>query len=782
MVQVIPFTNDLNLAKMYHEGNNEDQKYVQNLAMFLTTFFATHLKTVENMGNREALILGFQYLLKISLVDDREVFKVCLEFWNKFVSGLYAEYPFSHVGETPLMLGSIIQTNSRRSMYIEILSSLRHVMIQKMVKPEEVLVVEDENGEVVREHIKETDTITLYKSMRECLVYLTHLDCEDTELIMTEKLSRQFDGSEWSWGNLNKLCWAIGSISGAMNEETEKKFLVAVIRDLLGLCEMKRGKDNKAIVASNIMYIVGQYPRFLKAHWKFLKTVVNKLFEFMHETHEGVQDMACDTFIKIAQKCRNHFVILQKDENLPFLDEIIESLSTIIGDLQPSQVHTFYEALGYMVQAQKDPNVAARQILSMMALPNQIWDSIISAASKNMAILQSSDNIKQLSSILKTNISACSSVGPAFITQLGKIYMDMLSLYKAISGIVSESVRTQGLIATKTPLVRGLRGVKKDILRLVDAFIVKAEDIPMVSDSLSPPLFEAILNDYKANVEPARDSEVLAVTATIISKCKERLCDKIPAILDAVFECTLNMINKDFSEYPDLRANFFKLIAEINANCFDSLLRLPPTQFKLIIDSVVWAFKHTHRDIAETGLNICLDLLNNVEKAASPITNAFYQTYFLTLLQDVFYVLTDTDHKSGFKLQSSILAHFFGIVESGKLTAPLFNIGTNAQFDNKAMLSEYVVNLLKNAFPHLQKSQLETFVKGLFDLNKDITTFKLHLRDFLIQLKEFSGDNAELFLEEFELEQERKKKAEMDAAMRVPGIIKPHDKPDEFDD
>jgi hypothetical protein len=30
------------------------------------------------------------------------------------------------------------------------------------------------------------------------------------------------------------------------------------------------------------MYVVGQYPRFLRAHWKFLKTVVNKLFEFMH--------------------------------------------------------------------------------------------------------------------------------------------------------------------------------------------------------------------------------------------------------------------------------------------------------------------------------------------------------------------------------------------------------------------------------------------------------------------------------------------------------------------
>ena len=75
--------------------------------------------------------------------------------------------------------------------------------------------------------------------------------------------------------------------SSFSDEETEKRFLVTVIKDLLGLTEMKRGKDNKAVCASDIMYIVGQYPRFLKAHWKFLKTVVNKLFEFMHETHEG---------------------------------------------------------------------------------------------------------------------------------------------------------------------------------------------------------------------------------------------------------------------------------------------------------------------------------------------------------------------------------------------------------------------------------------------------------------------------------------------------------------
>lgn len=55
----------------------------------------------------------------------------------------------------------------------------------------QVLIVENDEGEIVREFMKESDTIVLYKSMREVLVYLTHLDVSDTEIIMTEKLSKQ---------------------------------------------------------------------------------------------------------------------------------------------------------------------------------------------------------------------------------------------------------------------------------------------------------------------------------------------------------------------------------------------------------------------------------------------------------------------------------------------------------------------------------------------------------------------------------------------------------------
>ena len=529
--KIIPLSMDL--KSTYASSNGRDQEFVQNLALFLTTFFTMHLNVIENLPNRDFLTHGHFYLIRISQIDDREIFKICLEYWTKLVSELYDEMqalPLSDVN--PLInMGLTGMTNGgardpgmlanyplRKHKYNEVLSNLRTVMIEKMVRPEEVLIVENDEGEIVREFVKESDTIQLYKSTRECLVFLTHLDVNDTEQIMSEKLARQVDGSEWSWANCNTLCWAIGSISGAMNEETEKRFLVTVIKDLLGLTEMKRGKDNKAVVASNIMYIVGQYPRFLKAHWKFLKTVVNKLFEFMHETHEGVQDMACDTFIKIANKCRRHFVAMQPGETEPFIDEIVRNLRRITCDLSPQQVHTFYEACGYMISAQGQKSIQERLIQELMSLPNTAWDAIIGQANASPEILQDPETIKVIGNIMKTNVAACSSIGSYFYPQIGRIYLDMLTMYRAASSLINEGVQRDGPIATKMPKIRGLRTIKKEILKLINTYVEKADDLEMVHNQLVPGLLEAVLVDYKRNVPDAREAEVLNVMTTIINK------------------------------------------------------------------------------------------------------------------------------------------------------------------------------------------------------------------------------------------------------------------------
>ncbi|KAF9050652.1 hypothetical protein BDZ89DRAFT_1057102 [Hymenopellis radicata] len=779
-----------NIASAYANAGDASQELVLNLSLFLANFLSNHVRAIEGEENRDVLLNAHLYMVKVSQVDEREIFKICLEYWIKLVSELYDELQSLPIGDSGLLMGLNLGgangvlggMSLRKNIYSDVLSNLRLVVVERMVKPEEVLIVENDEGEIVREFMKESDTIVLYKSMRELLVYLTHLDVLDTETILTEKLAKQVDGTEWSWNNLNTLCWAIGSISGAMNEETEKRFLVTVIKDLLGLCEIKRGKDNKAVVASDIMYIVGQYPRFLKAHWKFLKTVVNKLFEFMHEVHEGVQDMACDTFIKIAQKCRRHFVMQQSGETEPYVDEILRLLHRTTVDLSPQQVHTFYEAVGYMISAQPNKPQQEKLIAKLMELPNNAWDSLMAQASQNMDVLSNIENIKILSNVLKTNVSACTSIGSFYLPQVGRIFLDMLGLYKAVSGIISETVAKEGVIATKTPKIRQLRTVKKEILKLMETYIRKAEDLEAVNSSFIPPLLDAILGDYTRNVPAARDAEVLNVMTTITSRLGPLLTPQVGAILDAVFEPTLSMINLDFSEYPEHRAGFFKLLRTINMNCFPALLTIPPAQFKLFMDSINWAIKHTMRDISDLGLSMCLELVNNFANATDPtVCTAFFQQYFLTIVQDTFFVLLDADHKSGFKLQTMLLARMFQLVEQNIITAPLFDPSqaNDPNATNALGLQEYCVNLLHSSFPHTQPAQVKAFVKQLGAYHNDINRFKGALRDFLIELKEFSNsDNAELFLEE----KEKKLEEERQLHMRIPGMLKPSQLEDKDED
>ncbi len=60
-----------------------------------------------------------------------------------------------------------------------------------MSRPEEVMMMENEDGEVVRVETKDTDGIALYKIMKECLVLLASVDYEITEAILMNALDIQ---------------------------------------------------------------------------------------------------------------------------------------------------------------------------------------------------------------------------------------------------------------------------------------------------------------------------------------------------------------------------------------------------------------------------------------------------------------------------------------------------------------------------------------------------------------------------------------------------------------
>lgn len=188
-------TPDTDIASVYATGNDSAQTFIRHLAIFITSFLKAHITLVENESDATRAALGqtISILLRISRVDDTDIFKIVLEYWNVLVTDLYntqRQFIAQHAGRlgaaggllvgatpglTPMTsLGSTLNsgltsgTNAPRlAMYLKSLAELRFVMIGKMAKPEEVLIVEDENGEIIRAPSKDTDAITLYKSMRE---------------------------------------------------------------------------------------------------------------------------------------------------------------------------------------------------------------------------------------------------------------------------------------------------------------------------------------------------------------------------------------------------------------------------------------------------------------------------------------------------------------------------------------------------------------------------------------------------------------------------------------
>lgn len=63
---------------------------------------------------------------------------------------------------------------------------------------------------------------------------------------------------------------------------------------------------------------------------------------------------------------------------------------------------------------------------------------------QNVDILKDAETVRQLGSILKTNVRACKAVGHPFVVQLGRIYLDMLNVYKCLSENISSAVQRNG--------------------------------------------------------------------------------------------------------------------------------------------------------------------------------------------------------------------------------------------------------------------------------------------------------------------------------------------------
>ncbi|GMH09104.1 hypothetical protein Nepgr_010944 [Nepenthes gracilis] len=117
--------------------------------------------------------------------------------------------------------------------------------------------------------------------------------------------------------------------------------------------------------------------------------------------------------------------------------------------------------------------------------------------------------------------------------------------------------------------------------------------------------------------------------------------------------------------------------------------------------------------------------------------NQFYRTYFLTIEQEIFAVLTDTFHKPGLKLHVLVLQHLFCLIQSDGLTEPLWDAATVSYPypNNEIFVREYTIRLLSSSFPNMTAIEVTQFVNGLVDQKN----FKLRITKICTQKRLLLG-------------------------------------------
>lgn len=803
-----------NFNDIYQQSKLEDQLFIQDWEIFLCTFLHCHRSIIEGICKdlapqyNKLLLKAHQYILQMTTINDKEIFKIALDYWHDLVSSLFIEienYPFNQINpymdEVSLGTGALNpsllkQLPLKRNFYSEICSKLREIIINCMVKPEEFQITMTEDGNFAREVFTETENIQLYETEREVLVLLTHLDVEDMENLLWKQLVQLKENNilfKNSGEHFNKISWAIGSISGTMRVETEQNFLIKILNLFGELYMASLTKEQIIIYSSNIMYIVGQYSRFLKNHWSFFYKVMQQLFSMMHNENVAIRDMACDTFYKISSKCKYQMVTMQEcdQENKPFIRVILEDMPNIVPDLNSSQLNRFFETCAMIINQEQDFSTLRDLTVKLMRNENLTWQRIVSQfrlnskffldLNKNDSDVNEFNNCQALIHVLRINISVSKALSYNYFEQMQYIYLDMLDIYVNISSLIKDAIQQQTSNNTnnnnkiiETPQIRLFRIIKKEILRLMQCFIQNTKDSKIIILDILTPFMNATLSDYQNSPSELKEYELLKCLTIILQKCGDQLINHVIQLFPLVIEPTLMMINKDMISYPDHRREYYELLNAIDKNCFQVFLELPICSFKLFFDSICWAMKHTNREIESLGIDSALIMLSNIDThyRDTNIFKVFFQEYYLSLINETFYILTEPDHKSTFTEQSMLLTKLINLSFNDDISVSIYEKinGIAQDTTNKDYLMQYMAKLLLSEFDNLKEEQVRTFLNVLVTEIGDLDLFKTTLRDFLVQIKEMDGDPTDyLFFEEREMELKMQRKSKEERASRIAG-------------
>ena len=763
LMKIQPTTRSFQTERMQNLRTNQSMASINQLDMFstsLSTILGTFLKnnmiwiednigpdTVASNDAIDMITLGLNYMISLTEVKEDQLFRLNCDFWH-FYSNYLNQYkediyggPSNNPNQQVLVLNSNPTKQVRKTIHNDnkIMNMVLIHILLRVPKPEEVLITIDENGIPRKETQRFAQSTQLYNTIKETLRNYAKVSWEYFKEILKHKLNSQFDGTEWSYENLNSLCWAVGTLSDTLPPDEEKYFLIYFLRNLLQMCERKEGLETKSVIASNIMHIVSQYTRFLVVNFEFLKTVINKLLEFMKNKYKGVKEMACNIFLKICQKCK--FDLAKTHVNRsnpmgqtapPFVVTFISEVDSHTQTLDTFQRIQFYESIGHMISAYPDHDGQIQLLIQLMGRMEGVWQQMMNGLG-NLKSFMNENILTEICFYLRVNERLAECIGKPYSVYFNRSFNQIDKLYQGFYQLIQHEISVNGPSALEFFSVKKFRAVRRDLLNLLKTFVKTYSNDQAEFVKNYGELIIFMLNCYSSEAPELREPEVILFMAESVNTLREQMETVLSQVMSSVLDAVLPMITKDFSSFPEHRTNFFIFIQAMVNKCFQVFFSVEESQFKTVINCVIWAIKHDLPTIYEIGLGTLVCILKCLSENHM-FAEQFYKHYYVSILADTLFVLTDGLHSNGFSLQCRIL--YILLTELSKLSIPI--IPDSQGMDNKTAVFEYMVNTLANNFRNLAMNDHRNLLKAALENLGDFKIFKQFMRNYLVSLNLFT--------------------------------------------
>ncbi|CAO3697298.1 unnamed protein product [Rhizopus stolonifer] len=500
------------LASFSSHSNELELAMIKEAATFLINMLSKYKEYISDFD--QALFS----LLTISRIPENELFKICTGYWETFIKK----------GES----------------YGEIEKQLAILMIENMVMPNDILMVENDEGEITQEFIKQSDTAALHDTMQYILRTIAKKEPYLIQVTIHEKLSQICTSLHNTafHETLFKTSWAIGALSDTLETEQENAFMETIVQSYIQLSQYSNNQDWATI--SCIFYISGHYTRFLLFREDFMNFVLQKVLSFMHNANEDIKDVACHTLLKISEGFRKQSV-----ENNILSITLLEDTETVIKNLNQHQICMVYEATANLIFT-FPPNTHKKYLHKLMEKENAKMTTFVmdGGASYMKTIIQ----------YLKVNIVVCKTLGAIYSHQFVKITLFITECYKLANSANSGSLS---------------RHIKQLILELLESLILQNDTQMNMTEIVA--LLQIVMIDYcQENNE--REAKVLSLLTALLEKTENPVISNIPSILNEAIQIefihTLPMIKQNFSDFPEIREQFYVLLKTIAKKYFQGKL------------------------------------------------------------------------------------------------------------------------------------------------------------------------------------------------------------------